>query len=294
MRITSARRSWLFLQGAARDSLLQAAHSGADIAIQDLEDFTPHDLKDEARRLSSEVCRRWRENQVVPAVRITPLAEAGEVDTRAAVSAGADIIVVAKAETGDQIREIDRLISYYEGRYERAHGEVEICPTIESPAALTALTDIAGASVRVRSAILASEDLATNLGMTRTIRSAELRYARSRFLFECAANGILAVDCPFTFDDDKAAQLDLHWAADLGYRAKSVVHASHVGLVNAGLAPSREALENAAGLVDAFEQAERDGLGQVTFQGRIVELPAYKAAKELLAGTDTGLLDAEE
>lgn len=283
MTATAPRRSWLFLQGADREVLLAAGDCGTDVAIQDLEDFTPAGLKDQARGLTAEICAHWRERGVVPAVRVTPLDEAAAIDTRAAVSGGAAVIVLAKAETGAEIRELDRLISYEEGRAGRSHGEVEICPTIESPSALMKLREIVEGSDRVRAAILASEDLATNLGVSRTLHSEELRHARGRFRFEAAAHGILAVDCPFTFEDPDARERDLEVATQLGYRAKSIVRGADARQVNAWMEASPAEVQRAERLVEAFERATAAGHGQVLFEGRVVELPAYTAAQRMLA-----------
>jgi citrate lyase subunit beta/citryl-CoA lyase len=282
--IYGARRSWIFLPGASGDQLESASRSGVDVAIQDLEDFTPLELKGDARKLTAEVCATWRQAGVEPAVRVTPMDEAGMEDTETAVAAGASIVVLAKAEDADQIRRLDVAIAYFEGKYGHPRGAIEIAPTIESPGALLRLQQIATASARISSAILSSEDLANNLGVGRTIRSTELDYARSSFVFECAAAGVLAVDCPFTFDDGDAAIRDLERALELGYRAKSLVDEAHVHLINSRLGSSEADLRSAAGLVAAFEAAQRDGRAQVTFERRIVELPAYTAAKRLLTG----------
>jgi len=40
-RAPAARRSWLFLEGANEAALAAGADSGADVLIQELEDFTP-------------------------------------------------------------------------------------------------------------------------------------------------------------------------------------------------------------------------------------------------------------
>ncbi len=54
-------RTWLFLPGADKDVLLAAPGSGADVLIQELEDFTPPELRPAARALSSDVYRAWKE-----------------------------------------------------------------------------------------------------------------------------------------------------------------------------------------------------------------------------------------
>ena len=59
-RPAALRRSWLFLPGAAEHRLAQAAALGADVLIQELEDFTPPELRAHARLLSPEVFAGWR------------------------------------------------------------------------------------------------------------------------------------------------------------------------------------------------------------------------------------------
>jgi citrate lyase subunit beta / citryl-CoA lyase len=48
------------------------------------------------------------------------------------------------------------------------------------------------------------------------LRTAEI--ARARFLVECRAAGVEAVDCPYTFSDVKGAVADARYAKRLGYR----------------------------------------------------------------------------
>jgi citrate lyase subunit beta/citryl-CoA lyase len=278
------RQSWLFLPGADRQKLLAALGTETSVAIQDLEDLTPAELKNEGQALVKEVCAAWAANGIEAAVRVRPLEESGMADVEAAVEGGARIVVLAKAETPEQMAELADVLSYLEGKHGRPHGDVQLCPTIESPSALTNLANIAVITRRITAAILASEDMATSLGLTRTKGSVELAYARSRFRFECSAAGILPVDCPFTFDDDDAARRDLQFAADLGYQAKSLVHGAHARLINDALGPQPSELDRAQRIVDAFEAALSGGDAQaVVDDGHILEVPAYTAAVRLLA-----------
>jgi len=59
-RPASLRRSWLFLPGADEAALAAAPASGADVLIQELEDFTPPELRPRARALAPALYDRWR------------------------------------------------------------------------------------------------------------------------------------------------------------------------------------------------------------------------------------------
>jgi citrate lyase subunit beta/citryl-CoA lyase len=158
-------------------------------------------------------------------------------------------------------------------------GAVDLVPNIETAAGLLNTYAIARASKRVVAALVASEDMAASLGAARSRRGGELVYARSRFLVECRAAGVEAIDCPYTFSDVKGAASDARYARRLGYRMKSLVDAAHVAAVNRALTPS---LARAKRIVAAFEKARAQGKDRARVDGALIEVPAYAAAKRLL------------
>ncbi|MGU9979090.1 aldolase/citrate lyase family protein [Phreatobacter sp. HK31-P] len=101
------RRSWLFLPGAARQRLLAAGSLGADVLIQELEDFTPPDMRPEARRLSPEVFAAWRQAGWLAAARINPLETCGRDDLAGAMQGAPDIVMMSKVASPDQVAALD-------------------------------------------------------------------------------------------------------------------------------------------------------------------------------------------
>ena len=81
------RRSWYFVEGANDEALSSAVASGADVLIQELEDFTPPARRPHARTISPEVIGRWKAAGIVAAVRVNPLDDGG-LDDLAAVMQG--------------------------------------------------------------------------------------------------------------------------------------------------------------------------------------------------------------
>ena len=158
-------------------------------------------------------------------------------------------------------------------------GAVDLVPNIENAAGLLNAYAIAKASKRVVAALVASEDMAASLGAVRSRRGGELAYVRSRFLVECRAAGVEAIDCPYTFSDVEGAVADARYARRLGYRMKSLVDPSHVAAVNRALTPN---LARARRIVAAFEKARAQGKDRARLVGALIEVPAYAAAKRLL------------
>ncbi|MEP6610189.1 MAG: aldolase/citrate lyase family protein, partial [Burkholderiaceae bacterium] len=72
--MTRPRRSWLFVPGADEAAHEAAMRCGADVLIQELEDFTPPTLRRAARVLARTLYDRWRAAGALAAVRVNPLA----------------------------------------------------------------------------------------------------------------------------------------------------------------------------------------------------------------------------
>src|SRR5436853_6272183 len=138
-------------------------------------------------------------------------------------------------------------------------GAVELVPNVESAEGLLRAYQIAKASKRVSALLVASEDMVADLGTRRSHSGQELAYVRARFLVECRAAGVEAIDCPYTFSDVKGAVADAKWAKRLGYRMKSLVDPSHAESINALFTPSRAEVAKAKKIVAAFEKARAAG-----------------------------------
>jgi citrate lyase subunit beta / citryl-CoA lyase len=273
--MTAARRTWLFVPGADEPAHAAAARSGADVIVLELEDFTPPDLRPRARQLSAQAFALWRRRGAVAAVRINPFETCGAEDLAGLVGNAArpDVLMMSKVDSPEQVRRLEAA----------APQGVELVPNIESARGLLRTAEIAGASKRISALLIASEDMVADLGTQRSRDGAELAYVRARFLVECRAAGVEAIDCPYTFSDVRGAVADARYAKRLGYRMKSLVDASHAKPINAVFTPSRTELARARKIVAAFERARAAGRDRARVGGALIEVPIYAAAKRLLA-----------
>jgi citrate lyase subunit beta/citryl-CoA lyase len=284
-RIRPARlcRSWLFLEGANGAVLHRAAASGADVLIQELEDFTPPALRPAARSLAPDLYRSWREAGAVVAVRVNPL-ELDGMDDLAAVMRGApDIVALPKVAEPHHVVRLDEAVTRFERDYGIPLGSTALLPNIEFARGLVQTVAIAKASRRTTACLLASEDLAADLGAERGQDGIELAYSRQRFIVECVAAGVVAVDCPYTWSDIEGVARDARWARRLGYVAKSLVDPAHAAIINGILSPGDDEIRRARDIVTAFEAARAAGQARVEVDGSLVEVPTYFTAKRLLA-----------
>lgn len=272
------RRSWLFGPGASAPAHAQMLAGPADVLIADLEDSTPSALRPAARQALVETIGAWRARGKGAAVRINALDTEGLIDLAAAMPARPDVIAYPMASSAAQIAALHAALSHWERLLDMPVGSTEILPVCETAAGVVELRAMAGASPRVRCALLGAEDLANDLCAERHPDGAELDYARRRFLLECRAAGIEPIDAPYTFADTEGAERETHAARRLGYRSKSLVCPEHAQAINAALTPSDADLRRAQAMVSAFEQARGRGEDRALVDGLWVEVPTYRNA----------------
>lgn len=275
-------RSWLFVGGAEEQALAAVPGSGADVAILELEDFTPPAKRPAARAAAPALLDRWRAAGLVPAVRVNPFWDGGREDLAAVMAGRPAVVMLPKVRGADDVIVLEQAVAAEERRLGLPEGSTRLVPNCESAKALFAVQEIAHASGRVVACLLASEDLATDLGAPRTAESGELAFARAWFHAACVAAGVLSIDCPYTFADAEGAARHARAARALGYTAKSLVDPAHASAINAAFTPSAEEIGRARRVVEAFTAARAKGEGRVVLDGHALEVPTLRNAQVLL------------
>ena len=276
------RRTWLFGPGAGPAAHAAMLASAAEVLIADLEDFTPPNRREEARRSIAPLLAAWNERGKVSAVRINALETEGPDDLAAAMPGRPRIVAYPMASAAAQMEALHAALSRWEEAERIAPGTTEILPVCETAAGVVELRAMAAASPRIRCALLGAEDLAADLCAERQPDATELDYARRRFLLECRAARIEPVDAPYTFADVDGAVREARFGRRLGYRSKSAVIAEHAAAINAVLTPSDVEVQQALARVRAFEAARERGEERALVDGLWVEVPTYRNAKRTL------------
>ena len=283
MRPMQLRRSWLFVGAADKNAILTSYDSGADVCIQEFEDFCVPELRREARQMMPDVLSDWRARKIVATVRINPLEDPdGLRDLDAAMRAGADAILLPKANTTEQIALLQKHINELEKQCGKTVSSTKIIPNIEQARGLMNATDILSSSTQIAGALVASEDMVVSLNAPRKKNSEILNHVRRVFHIACCSVGITSIDMPYTFTDDEGVRQQTMLAKDIGMLAKSTVNASHCKIINEILTPNERDVENAVEIVSAFEKGRGSGEGQVIHKGTKIEVPIYLNAKQII------------
>ena len=287
MRPMNLRRSWLFVGAADQEAINASNRSCADACIQEFEDFCVPEMREEARQMMPDVLSDWRARGIVATVRINPLENSdGLKDLGAAMKAGADAILIPKANTKEQMVVLQKHINELEKQFERPVGSTDIIPNIEQAKGLVHSHEVLSASKQIVGSLVASEDMAVSLNSPRQKNSEMLNHVRCAFHISCCAAGITSIDMPYTFTDDEGVRQQTILARDIGMVSKSTVNASHCEIINEILTPSRNQVEEAKQLVSVFEEARDAGEGQVVYSGTKVEVPTYLNAMQIIERFD--------
>jgi len=277
------RRTMLFMPGNNPSMLQNAGILGADSVILDLEDAVSPSEKDGARILVRNAIKSLEFYDTELVVRINPLSTIYAMeDIEEIGSVHPDALMVSKA-TQQDIVEVDRLLKELEKKMGFEIGGIKIFPLIETAYSLENIYEIVGASKRTVGVLLGAEDLTADLGIKRTKSGEEIFYARNKVALTCRAFGIDAIDTPFTdLTDIEGFKRDIERAKGLGLTGKSAINPRQVDTIHEIFAPHEEEIVYAKRVLKAVEDAERNGLGVFSLDGKMVDAPIISRAKTIL------------
>jgi citrate lyase subunit beta/citryl-CoA lyase len=284
-------RSALFVPAHRRDWVGKAIRVSPGAAILDIEDSVPPEFKAQAMGYLKSEIEELKAANVGAFVRINPLHENTTQEIAAAMTEGLTAVVLPKAQTPADIRRVHDLLSYQEGRAGLEHGAVGIIPLPETPEGMHDARALAAASDRVRGIHGAlsgpvSGDIARAFGFRATSEGIEQIYLASKLVLDSRAAGAMypiAGIFGTPMDDLAATERLIRRARDIGYTGVSVMHPSHIAIANAVFRPTADEVAWYEGLIEAFETAEKAGLGAVKYQGAMVDYAMLPLAREVIA-----------
>jgi citrate lyase subunit beta / citryl-CoA lyase len=283
------RRSCLSVPGSSESMLAKAPTRGADEIIIDLEDAVATSAKDEARGTVVAALAEPQYDGIQTAVRVnaarTPWCHQ-DIAALAGLAARPASLIVPKVESAGDLAFIDRLLDGVEAA--TGIGEpMRVQALIETAAGVDRLSEIAAASPRLDSLILGYADLSASLGRAAGAR-AELdswRAIQDAILVAARANDVAAIDGPYLgVKVDEGFSAAAQRARDMGFDGKWAIHPAQVDALNELFTPSEEELVHAQRIIDALEEAEREGgAGAVALDGQMLDEAVRVAALRVLA-----------
>ena len=284
-------RTALFAPGSKQRVMEKALESEADAVIFDLEDSVALAAKTEARGLVAAqiqaVAETGSPNKGIFVRTNAPDTGLLESDLEAVVRPGLDMIFLPKAETVDAVRDCATMIERLEKMRGLKTESIEICLMIESALGVYRCFELIKASPRVTATCIGSArdgDLQTDLGCAWSIEGVELLYSRSKVLCDTRAAGAYPLDGVFSDLANEAGLLqDSILSARLGFLGRTPIHPKQIQPIRQAYAVPKEQVAYYQRVVEAFEAAEKQGVGAIQLEGKLVDYAMYARAQRVLA-----------
>jgi len=277
------RRSMLFMPGNNPGMLQTAEVFGSDSIILDLEDAVSLGEKDAARILIKGALKTFNYGTTEVVIRINPFSTPyalEDIDVMARLKPNA--ILLPKA-TPEDMKQLDEMLMKIEKEEGFEAESIRIHALVETTYGVETVYETIKMSSRVDSVCLGGEDLAADLGVARTKDSEELFYARTKVVNACKALKIDAIDTPFTDTDDEAGLLaDTIHAKKLGFTGKLSINPRQINTIHKVYSPTADEISWANRVMYAKDEAEKEGLGVFSLDGKMIDAPVISRAMNTL------------
>ena len=302
-------RSELAVPGSNERALQKAASLPADVVFLDLEDAVAPADKPQARKNIIKAVNEVDWGSKTLSVRINGLDThymyRDVVDLIEQTGDRVDLIMIPKVGTAADVYALDMLVTQVEdavGKTKRLGFEL----IIETALGMANVDEIAAASKRNESLHFGVADYAASTKARTTVIGGPnpyygvltdkegdapreyhwgdmWHYAIARMVVAARANGLRPVDGPFgDFQDPDGYRAQAYRAAVLGCEGKWAIHPSQIDLANEIYSPSEDEVSKAKRILEAMEQAQKEGKGAVSLDGRLIDIASIKQAENLV------------
>lgn len=277
-------RSMLFVPVIVGRFVAGAAKRDADAIILDLEDSIPPAEKELARGLIPAAARVVGAGGADVVVRVNRPWRLLVRDLEAAIGPDVSALMLPKIESADHLRLISETIGEVEAERGMTIGHTRLIAMLETPGGVFRAESIAAADPRLVGLTVGSEDLAVAVGMAPEPEG--LLYPKQQAIFAARAAGILPLGFLGTvadFADHTAFRATIRRSRKLGFVGASVIHPGQVAILNEEFQPQPDEVDRARRMIETYAAAMQSGLGAVTFEGRMIDVPVVRRAENLLA-----------
>jgi citrate lyase subunit beta/citryl-CoA lyase len=297
MRRPRLQRSELAVPGSNATFIDKAAQSAADFVFLDLEDAVAPPDKEQARRNVIEALRDidWAAKGKTVSVRINGLdthyCYRDVIDVMEQAGDRLHTILVPKVGVPADLYCVETLVAQVEQAKGYQH-KVGIEALIETALGMANVEAIAAAPGRLEALHFGVADYAAS-NRARTVSIGGLNpnypgdqwhFALSRMIVACRAYGLRPIDGPFgDYSDPDGFRASARRAAALGCEGKWAIHPSQIQLANEVFSPPEAEVDRARRIIDALRQAEAQGKGAASVDGKMIDAASERMARTVIA-----------
>jgi citrate lyase subunit beta / citryl-CoA lyase len=278
MKYFRPRRSMLYAPASNPRFLEKAATLPADSVVMDLEETVVPEAKDAARRNIVGAIKQHDYGHREVIVRVNRLGSPWIKDDLAAVARiGADAILFPRIESAGEVKDCLALLDAAGG------GLLPVMLMIETPFGVLRSEEIAGASDRIACLVMGTADLTSHLHAKPHPERLPLLTSLSLVILAARAHGRSVVDgIQSNLKDMHTFEYSCRLGRDMGLDGKTLVHPDQLVYCNEAYTPKKTEVDQAHAVIAAFEQAKREGKGNVVVSGRLIEQMHVVAARRIV------------
>lgn len=282
---TFVRRSALILPANVPEYVEKAHLRGADALVLDLEDSVSAGEKEAAREILPDALEAAGKGAVPILVRVNSEFLELVRDLGACVRPQLDEVMLPKAESTDQVKILDALLTEHELLRGLPAGRIKINLVVESALGLEHVFSISQASKRTITLALGSEDLKRELNLDTDADADALLWAHSRIVLAARAASLVPLGYPGSisnYHDLEEFERAVEHGRRMGYVGGYCIHPRQVEILNVGFSPPEEQVVWARKVVDAFSASVAEGRASTSVDGRMIDIPVAERAQSIL------------
>jgi citrate lyase subunit beta/citryl-CoA lyase len=261
---------------------------GCDFVNLDLEDSVPESQKGYARTLIKEAIPTAAKGGAEVFVRINH--DYVEADLEAVVWPGLARVNYPKAETAEEIRMLDAIITRLERERGIRPGTVEIGANIETALGVANAAQIASASPRIKDfGGGAGYDMSRDLGVEMFVGFDQFIYGKGELELTARALGlaihgarVFVANTTGSVSDGERAFREAEASRKCGFREGGGLHPNVIEPQNRGFTPTEQEVAEAQWVLERFQALQRAGRGVEEADGRVIDIYEARRAEELI------------
>ena len=298
LRKARLHRSELAVPGSNPNMFEKARNSEADYIFLDLEDAVapPEKINARANIIAALKEMDWRSAGKTVSIRINGLDThymyRDVVELIEQVGPHIDTILVPKVGVPADLYMVDAMLSQIEQAKGLEPGGIGLEALIETAIGMANVEDIAKYPNRIEALHFGVADYAASLrsrtvvigGLNPDYPGDQWHASLTRMLVACRSYGLRAIDGPFGgIDDPEGYMLSARRAAALGYEGKWAIHPSQIAMANEVFSPTDKEVEKAERMVTALKEAEEQGKGAASLDGKMIDAATERMARNVIA-----------
>src|ERR687891_1675007 len=290
------QRSELAVPGSNPTMFEKALKSEAVYFFLDVEDAVAPDDKERARQNIIETLNDldWKAHSKTISVRIngidTHYMYRDVVDIVEQAGHKLDTILIPKVGVPADVYLVDAIVTQIE-MYKGITHRIGLEALIETALGMANVEAIATSSKRLEALHFGVADYAASCrartvvigGLNPDYPGDQWHAALSRMVVACRAYGLRPIDGPFgDFKDPEGYRAAARRGAALGVEGKWAIHPSQIALANEVFTPPPKEVERARKILEALEQAAKEGRGAAQLDGRMIDAASARMAQNVV------------